>query len=108
MLHFPEGPSQKKLYGASKLRAEAVLRVAEEKINLKTLVTEENLKRVRILFDKVRTKCKLIKFRKGVPVPSDSENESDENHEEMEETSKGNPLQGAPLNKPLIEFYLFL
>lgn len=72
-----------------------MLKIAEERFNLKTLVTDENLKRVGILSDKVETKFKFIKLWKGVPVPSDTEEDSNENNEEMESNSKGNPLQGA-------------
>lgn len=51
---------------------------------MKTLVTEENLKRVGILSNRVGTRCKFVKFRKGVPVFSESEADSDEDHIETE------------------------
>lgn len=60
------------------------MKVVEEKFNLKTLVIKENLKRVGILSNRVGTKCKFIKFRKGVPVLSESEESSDEDHNEIE------------------------
>lgn len=58
--------------------AVAILKIAAEKINLKTLITEANLKRVGILSIEVGTKCKFTKFRSGIPVQSDSEGDNDD------------------------------
>lgn len=65
-------PSQKKLYGASKIRADEVLKIAEEKFNLKTLITEANLKRVGILSERVGTRCEYTKFGNEVSLTASS------------------------------------
>ena len=88
----------KQLHGASKRRAEAILEVAEEKFNLKTLVTENNLKRVGILSERVGSKCKFIKFRRGVPLLSDSEEDSEEEYAETEVESKGKLIRARLVN----------
>lgn len=84
---FSEKLHVKQLFGATKQRADAVLKIAAKRFNLKTLIIEENLKRVGILSDKVGTKCKYRKFRGGVPILSDSEESGDDNlHEENTES----------------------
>ena len=71
----------RELIGASKTRANAVLEVAEKRFNLKTLVTEANLKKIGILSEKVGTICKFRKFRNGIPIESSSEDDSDNEQE---------------------------
>lgn len=79
-------PLQKELHGASKARADVVLKIVGEKFNLKTLITEENLKRVGILSERVGSKCDMIKFSNGIPMTS-SIAESDDNESDVEANS---------------------
>lgn len=62
----------------AKIRAEAILRITQEKFNLKTLITKENLIRVEILSGRVETICKFRRFKKGFPLRSSSEEDSDD------------------------------
>lgn len=70
VMHLPffhKKPSHKDLYGAAKTRVEVALEVAK-KINLKALITRDNLKRVVIFSERVESRYEFIKFRNGVFV----------------------------------------
>ena len=71
------------MYGKAKKRADKVLKHAEENFNLKTLITEANLKRVGALSDRVGTICKFRRFKAGKPVPTPSDEEESEDDGEL-------------------------
>lgn len=93
-LHNLDKPSQKKLYGASKIRADELLKIAEEKLIIKTLITEANLKRVGILSERVGTRCEFLKFRNDVLIVSSLVDSDDNESDEEENNSKGKILKG--------------
>lgn len=76
---------QKTLQGAALSRAKAVLKVASKKFNLQSLITEENLKRVGILSDRVGNICKFKKFKNGIVVPSSSFSNSENENSDFDE-----------------------
>lgn len=65
------------MYGKAKKRSQHVLDHAEDNFNLKTLITETNLKCVGFLSKRVGTLCKYQKFKGGKPLPSLSNKEGD-------------------------------
>lgn len=73
----------KKLKGKAKKRAYDILDYAEENFNWKASIIEDNLKRIDALSERVGTICKYFNFKAGKPVPTSSDEESDEGDGEL-------------------------
>lgn len=63
----------KHLCSALKKQADAILDNPPKKFNLKKLITEENLKKVGVLSERVGTICPFKVFKHGIAEDSDEE-----------------------------------
>lgn len=101
-----ERPTIKHLKIALKKQADAILDSPPKKFNLKRLITEENLKKVGILSDRVGTICPFKTFKHG--VAEDSSDEEDlEAQEDADNIDEG--ILGAPtFLARLLCLYIFL
>ncbi|KAK1403105.1 hypothetical protein POM88_002710 [Heracleum sosnowskyi] len=85
----------KELFGEAKKRADKILALPPSRFHLKTLISEENLKRVGILKKEVGTIIPFQRFRKGVPIKGGKDSDSDEDEEEYEDKSEKD-MDGLP------------